>query len=594
MLEKEKNIFHPISLADRGWINDKLKEDDLNACEYTFANNFIWAKVYDVQVGEIDGCGVIRYREHENYEYSFPFGNGDKKAAIELLKGICNAHNHELKLYPIVDKDRKQLLEWFPGEFEVDMDRSDFDYVYTVEKLSTLRGKKLHGKRNHIARFMDDNDWRYETMTRDNIDQCRKMAREWISMREEKWNDEMQQEIEVLEIAFSNFEELGFVGGVLYKQEKIVAFTIGERLNSDTMVVHFEKAYPSLQGAYPMINQQFVLHEAQDYTYVNREEDTGDLGLRKAKLSYYPDILLKKYGAKQSHVVFANENDREAIINIWQECFGDDRKYIEMYLDNRFETENMLVIHEAGRPVSMASFLPVEITVNGERISSKYVYAVATLPEYRKKGYASEIIKHAFEKYAEPLILQPESEKLVKYYEKLGFVKAFNESPCWMCDGKCSEISAAGYDLEQGMPQTLGKYKVSEASAEEYKSVRDRVFDREGYVQWDLKSLEYAIRENEFCGGKTLCLLDKASGEKADAGEIIMYRTEEDACKSKARLNIIETTLEDKDLYDLLQELMRYTDTSVAFAQNGGGMILLPDSLKDWKCMEGYLGLTLG
>ena len=79
-------------------------------------------------------------------------------------------------------------------------------------------------------------------------------------------------------------QELGLVGGVLRRDGQIVAFSIGERLNSETFVVHFEKAYPDLQGAYPMINQQFVLHECEGYAYVNREEDTGDPGLRKAKL----------------------------------------------------------------------------------------------------------------------------------------------------------------------------------------------------------------------------------------------------------------------------------------------------------------------
>ncbi len=591
MLEKERKIFHPIKIDDKKWIDSKLKTDNLTACEYTFANNFIWAKVYDVQVGEINDCGVIRYREHENFEYSFPFGEGDKKAAIEILKGICHAHNHGLKLYPLTDEGRQKLIQWFPGEFEIDMDRSDFDYVYTVEKLSTLRGKKLHGKRNHIARFMDDNDWRYEAMTLDNIDECRKMAREWISMREEKWNDEMQQEMDVLEIAFSNFEELGFVGGVLYKQEKIVAFTIGERLNSDTLVVHFEKAYPDLQGAYPMINQQFILHEGKNYTYVNREEDTGDMGLRKAKLSYYPDILLKKYAAQESHIVFANEYDREHIIDIWEKCFGDDREYIEMYLDNRFETENMFVIHEDCRPVSMASFLPVEIMIDGEYICARYVYAVATLPEYRNKGYASEILKYAAEKYGEPLVLCPENEGLIKYYGKLGFVNVFNESPYWICELGYGEMKAAGHNDENGLPEMLGDYYVSEISASKYKEIRDGYFENEGYVRWDEKALEYAVAENDFCGGKTLLLTKKLSDNNLKEA-VMMYRIEND--DNDRRLRVIETTLEDKELSNVLNELMFILNIDQAFAHNGGGMILLPKAYGQWKGKDGYLGLTLG
>lgn len=598
MLEQEKLIFHPIAMDDRDWINEKLKEDNLDACEYTFANNYIWADVYGVQVGQVYDCGVIRYKEQKNYKYSFPFGSGDKKAAIELLKRICAVHNHRLVLYPVVEDDRLKLAEWFPGEFEISSDRDRFDYVYTVEKLSLLKGKKLHGKRNHIARFMDEGDWRYEEMSGENIPECRKMAKEWVSMRSEKWNEEMEQEIGVLDLAFSHFNELDLKGGVLYKSGQIVAFSVGEQLKADTFVVHFEKAFPDLQGAYPMINQQFVLHEAQKYTYVNREEDTGDPGLRKAKLSYYPDILIKKYDAVESHVVFANERDRDAVIDIWHKCFGDDKTYIELYMENRFENENMLVIYDDGCPVSMASFLPVKITINGKKEDARYVYAVATLPEYRKKGYASEIIKYAAEKYKEPLILQPSGAELWQYYEKLGFAEAFCKSPCWIYNKSCTkravvpntqvnclkaaEHAGAGAEIE-----ALGKWTVTRADAKEYKAVRDRYFESEGYVEWDEKALSYAIRENEFCNGRTL-LLTKKESDNSVVSSALMYRIE------GGRLHVVEAAIEDNELEEILQELLAVTHTYVAFAGNMGGMILLPDSLKNWKHKEGYLGLTLG
>lgn len=598
MLEQEKLIFHTISIDDRDWINEKLKEDSLGACEYTFANNYIWAGVYSVQVGKVYGCGVIRYKIQKNYKYSFPFGNGDKKAVIELLKGICAAHHHKLGIYPVAEADRLKLTEWFPGEFEISPDRDKFDYVYTVEKLSSLKGKKLHGKRNHIARFMDDGDWHYEEMSKGNIAECRKMAKEWISMRSEKWNEEMEQEIGVLDVAFSHFNELKLRGGVLYKSGKIVAFTIGEQLNHDTFVVHFEKAFPDLQGAYPMINQQFVLHEAQDFLYVNREEDTGDLGLRKAKLSYYPDILFKKYDAVESPVVFANERDKDAVMDIWHRCFGDDRAYIDFYLENRFENENMFVIYKDGRPVSMASFLPVRITINGEKENARYVYAVATLPEYRKKGYASQILKHAAEKYKEPLILQPSDTELHRYYERLGFVEAFGKIPCWIYNKSCTERAvvphaqtdclkaAENADAEPEI-KALGRWTVSDADEKEYKAVRDRHFENEGYVEWDEKALAYAIKENAFCNGRTLLLAKNESDSDAEKA-VLMYRIEGD------RLHVMETTLEDNALHDILPELLTETRTLLAYAANMGGMALLPKTLNGWECDEGYLGLTLG
>ena len=204
------------------------------------------------------------------------------------------------------------MLEWFPGRFLIEGDRNDYDYIYTREKLATLAGKKLHGKRNHIARFKDLGDWSYEPMTAENVEECRTMTYTWIHMREEKWNEEMNQEISVLHEAFDHMQELGLVGGVLQRDGQIVAFSIGERLNSETFVVHFEKAYPDLQGAYPMINQQFVEHEiAGKYKYTNREDDVGEEGLRKAKLSYKPVFMVEK------GVVTLNEDSEK-------ECAKDD------------------------------------------------------------------------------------------------------------------------------------------------------------------------------------------------------------------------------------------------------------------------------
>lgn len=598
MPEQEKLIFHSISLDDRDWINDKLKEDNLNVCEYTFANNFVWSKVYHVEVGSAYGCGVIRYRGQESYQYSFPFGNGDKKAVIEHLRKICAVHGHKLDFYPLTETCRRELMNWFPGMFEIYTNRDNFDYVYTVEKLSTLRGKKLHGKRNHIARFMDKGDWHYEPLTEKNMDECRRMAREWTSLRTEKWNEKMALEIEVLEVACSNFNALGLCGGVLYKENNIVAFTIGEQLNADTFVVHFEKAFPDLQGAYPMINQQFILHEAQKYQYVNREEDTGDLGLRKAKLSYYPDLLMKKYTAVESQVVFADERHKEYLIELWNQCFGDDRQYIEFYLEHRFNTENMFVIYEENRPVSMASLLPIQVTTHGNKENARYVYAVGTLPAYRNRGYASKIIKHAAKRIKEPLILQPADRDLQEYYEKLGFVDAFGESPCWIYAGRCTEAASipsiqekslhvAEIVSEQSELDALGSWSVSDASEKDYKMVRDTVLEREGYVEWDEQAIAYAIKENQFCGGRTL-LLTSTVRDAETRRAVLMYRIEKDS------LHIIETTLNDEELYEILPELFLHTKTTWAFERNMGGMILLPEHFSDWEHKEGYLGLTLG
>lgn len=582
-MKKESLVFHPITLEDKVWINDKLKHDDYAACEYTFVNNYIWRKAYLVEVGQAYGCGVFKYKNSGFRKYSYPIGNGDKKAVIELLMEQCAAEGIPLCMYPVMEQERLKLLKWFPGKFAVDTDRDHWDYVYTVEKLSYLKGRKLHGKRNHIARFMDDDDWSYEALKVENIDECRRMAGEWIRHREEKWNSEMEMEISVLEEALSKFESLGLVGGVLRKKGEIVAFTVGERLNSDTMVVHFEKAFPDLQGAYPMINQQFVLHEGGPYTYVNREEDTGDLGLRKAKLSYIPDILLKKYTAMESQVVYANELDFEQLHKIWHTCFGDSRDYIENYLQKRFMPENMFVIHEDGKPVAMASFLPMYLAVNGEKRNARYVYAVATLPEYRRRGFATKLIKYAAEKYREPLILLPENESLKAYYSTLGFQEAF------LLPYHQKEVTLVSEkDISNEPKEQLGIWQADIPAPELYKQLRDSYFEQEGYVEWDEEAIAYAIRENDVCGGRTLVLSKTVPSGEVER-RLLMYRS----VKDTGELYIVETTLEKEMLDELMPVLLENTGTDKLIMKQSEGMLLFPQGEK-WNCKCGYLNLTLG
>lgn len=577
--------FHEITLADKKWMDEKLAEDGRNACEYTFANNFIWRKTYQVEVAEACGCLVIRFKENERYCYSYPVGAGDKKTAIELMMKECQNAGRKLQMSPLSEEDKKQLAVWFPGHFLIAPDRDDFDYIYSREKLATLAGKKLHGKRNHIARFKDGDDWSYEPMSADNLEECRRMTYTWIRMRSEKWNEEMEEEIMVLHEAFDHMEELGLVGGVLRKAGEIVAFTMGEPLNEDTFVVHFEKAYPDMQGAYPMINQQFVQNACEKYTYVNREEDTGDPGLRKAKLSYYPEILLKKYVACESGVVYADrEKDGEQIRNIWETCFGDEEDYICFYLDHRMTEDNMLVIYEDGKAVSMASFLPAQYMHQEAYQDVRYVYAVATLPEYRGRGLAGKILKFAQNLYEEPLLLAPAEESLLAYYEKLGFQRAFPESRESIGGVQALELTTEEAELSC----------LEAITAAEYVKLRDQKCEGEGYVRWDEEAVQYAMELCASCGGGAVAVIrerDEVREEQTPEAEkdILMYEKDED------KLYIWETSLSKEALWEVLPHIFAETGTSEAEWGQMAGMMWLPESMAEENISsEGYLALTLG
>ena len=289
--------FKSLSLDDREWFTHRVLEDDRQACEYTFANNYLWSDIYGVEMAREQGCLILRFQNDDNYCYTIPVGAGERKGALDALLEMEHGKGRDLVLNTLIRQDLEWLDANYSGQYTVGTNRDDYDYVYSTQKLSTLSGRRLHGKRNHIARFKDGNNWHYREMMPADAGECLRLLDIWKESEAEKWNEEMENELHINRIALRNLADLVLDGGMLYKGQKLVAFAIGEPLNSNTYVVHIEKALASIQGAYPMINQQFVLHNCQDYEYVNREEDTGEEGLRKAKLSYYPEHIIEKFQA---------------------------------------------------------------------------------------------------------------------------------------------------------------------------------------------------------------------------------------------------------------------------------------------------------
>jgi hypothetical protein len=233
--------------------------------------------------------------------YLFPTGCGDIRPVIAAMIQDALACGHEFVMVGLLPEDAALLEKLYKGSFEFKKWRDGFDYVYLLEKLVLLPGRKLHAKRNHINFFIENNDWTFEPITRENLGECRKMNEEWYREKGQSCNAGLANERRAVDKCFENYSELGLEGGLLRASGRIVAYTIGEPLNSDTYVIHVEKAFSSIRGAYQMINREFASYIRDNHPhiiYVNREDDTGDKGLRRAKLSYYPDRMIEKYTAR--------------------------------------------------------------------------------------------------------------------------------------------------------------------------------------------------------------------------------------------------------------------------------------------------------
>lgn len=291
--------FKKIGLEDREQIDQYLKKKTYRSCELVFPNIYLWSRKYPTDFAVVEDALVFRgYSDEGEPSVTFPAGEPEQAhKAMDAMVEWFRAQGKELRMHLVQEQEFALLKEWYPGRLQIAYNRDAADYVYETEKLTTLVGKKLHGKRNHINKFKEGNpDWVYEPIGEANVEECFQMALKWREETGCEEDEEKRAEICVTLNALRLFRELNLKGGLLRTAPggEVIAFTIGEPLNADTFVVHIEKAFAEIQGAYPMINQQFVTHEAQDFQYVNREEDTGAEGLRKAKLSYHPAFLVEK------------------------------------------------------------------------------------------------------------------------------------------------------------------------------------------------------------------------------------------------------------------------------------------------------------
>lgn len=289
--------FRRPELSDAEFISDYFHKYPTRSCDRTFANVYLWAKFYQVEFTQYKNTLVFRDNS-AGYGYAFPVGaDEDVREVIPDLIRDAEEAGKPFCLYGITREHFEQIEQWFPGQFTCEYNRDEADYVYETEKLATLSGKKLHSKRNHINKFKQvyDGRWEYEKLTEDQVEDCFQMAMRWRNENECEEDEEKNQEMCVTMNSLRLLKELCLIGGVLKIDGEIVAFTIGEAVNDDTFVVHIEKAFAEVDGAYTMINQQFVEHELLGkYQYVNREDDVGMEGLRKAKMSYHPVFMIEK------------------------------------------------------------------------------------------------------------------------------------------------------------------------------------------------------------------------------------------------------------------------------------------------------------
>ncbi len=280
--------FHPITLDDKPAIDSALNKGMNEICEYTFANLFCWRGLYNLSISRYEDlliAGSFISGEKKLFE---PIGGGDKISAVKKL-----AKEKSLSFIFI----RESIIKAFENDpgFEIILDKDNSDYVYNSKDLIELKGKKYDGKRNFIKRFETQNRYSYIKLDEKNARECLAFVERWCKFRDCQADSGLSQEKTALSEMLEKFSYLGLSGGAIEIKGEICALALGEKLNSETFVVHILKAKAGITGLNQTMNREFLAREALNYKYVNMEQDLGIEGLRRSKLSYYPIKMVNKY-----------------------------------------------------------------------------------------------------------------------------------------------------------------------------------------------------------------------------------------------------------------------------------------------------------
>ena len=288
--------FKELKITDKPTYERYLALYNDKGCEMSFGNLFMWGKQ---EIAEVDDHLVFLATFSKSF-YPFPLGVGDKKKVIDTLILDAEERGIEFMLTSITEREKAELERLYPEKFEFSTSVDTYDYVYNVDDLAGLIGKKYHKKRNHLNNFKKAHpNYTVNPVTDANKEKVVKMVEKWYDGRDESGS--LNYEREVFSRAMENFSALELEGLALEDNGEVLAVTFASKMNEDTFDVHFEKAIPTVDGAYTAINYEFanyIKNKYPDVKFLDREEDMGLEGLRKAKQSYYPHHQVVKYRAK--------------------------------------------------------------------------------------------------------------------------------------------------------------------------------------------------------------------------------------------------------------------------------------------------------
>ena len=287
--------FTPITLNDFPKLRSFYEQNPSRICDSTPISTFIWRDMYNVRYA-IEGSSLYMKVSVEGLGETFPLplGGDSREQQLCAIADYCCRNRHPINFYPVPEDELPAIQAFFPNSACI-CDRDTFDYLYRAEDLKYFKGKKFSGQRNHVNKFLKTYEsWEFRVITTDDVPALHDFLDEYVS-RVCKPAPSFHEDIAKTREVLDHYELYSPLGGMLLADGQIVGFALGEVLG-DTLYTHIEKADRSIPGGYQMLVSQYAQHYAVGpVEFINREDDTGDEGLRMSKLAYQPVALLEKY-----------------------------------------------------------------------------------------------------------------------------------------------------------------------------------------------------------------------------------------------------------------------------------------------------------
>ena len=454
MLGVDSNTTHVIEYKAIGFkdldiFRPYLRWEDVQGCEWSSVNLLTWNR-FGLEYAIVKGYLVLRFIYDGQYTHTMPIppapegvehprlaeaGEGCLECVIRALRDECFAHHQPFSLTNVNQQGIDFLQRVFPGEFEFSGPMIErYDYICLREKIIALEGKEMRPKRQHLyqfPRFYPNHQYRPLEPTL--FPECLQLLQQWSDNAEAighlQGADSKVMERESISQVFDNWERLGAIGGALFVDDKMVAFTYGVPINGNTFDLCVEKGDINYKGVYTVVRHEFMQQIPEQYTYINLEEDLGLPGLRRAKSSYHPAYQLQKDRAVSrpelsSHV---EECKREGVRHLMKTVFNDRDEALDIFFAHVYvPAGNYCRCHE-GQVVSAAQALPYRLLYHGKESDAVYLYAVGTLPEWRGQHLIARLFKYLHRgllcqgKAFSTLLI--EQEVLQEMYEKFGYAQ---------------------------------------------------------------------------------------------------------------------------------------------------------------------------